>query len=198
MSTPKFGTWGSSKFDGTGLKSIHGAAWEGRLKMLLKNTCEGVYLIVKLPAISLQACKFTKMNFFTHILQGFLLDFKLLFIVLFLEIISWKGASFFSGEWGCFSDGGGGFIFKWEVHPMGGTSVLMGEVFKKNCRIGGQPPHTHSHYGKPCNYFGLKFLGPHKKNWGGWGGLLPCRCSQSIKSLMYVYYTDPHLLCMST
>ena len=76
--------------------------------MLLKNTCEGVYLIVKLPAISLQACKFTKMNFFTHILQGFLLDFKLLFIVLFLEIISWKGASFFSGEWWCFSDGGGG------------------------------------------------------------------------------------------
>ena len=110
-------TWGSSKFDGTGLKSIHGAAWEGGgggLKMLLKNTCEGVYLIVKLPAISLQACKFTKItkiyNFFTHILQGFLLDFKLLFIVVFLEIISWKGASFFSGEWGFFSDGGASFL----------------------------------------------------------------------------------------
>ena len=28
--------------------------------MLLKNTCEGVQLIVKLLAISLQACKFTK------------------------------------------------------------------------------------------------------------------------------------------
>ena len=28
--------------------------------MLSKNTCEGVHLIVKLPAISLQACKFTK------------------------------------------------------------------------------------------------------------------------------------------
>ena len=26
----------------------------------LKNTCEGVHLLVKLPAISLQACKFTK------------------------------------------------------------------------------------------------------------------------------------------
>ena len=114
--------------------------------MLLKNTCEGVYLIVKLPAISLQACKFTKMNFFTHILQGFLLDFKLLFIVLFLEIISWKGASFFSGEWGCFSDGGGGFIFKWEVHPMGGTSVLMGEGDSK--KIVGWGVGTH-HYGKP-------------------------------------------------
>ena len=32
----------------------------GGLKMLSKNTCEGVHLIVKLPAISLQACKFTK------------------------------------------------------------------------------------------------------------------------------------------
>ena len=42
----------------------------GGLKMLSKNTCEGVYLIVKLLAISLQACKFTKMNF-THIFQGF-------------------------------------------------------------------------------------------------------------------------------
>ena len=28
--------------------------------MLSKDTCEGVYLIVKLAAISLQACKFTK------------------------------------------------------------------------------------------------------------------------------------------
>ena len=33
--------------------------------MLLKNTCEGVHLIVKLLAISLQASKFTK-NEFLH------------------------------------------------------------------------------------------------------------------------------------
>ena len=49
--------WGggcSSKFDGGGLNSIHGGAWGG-LKMLSKNTCDGVHLIVKLPAISLQA-----------------------------------------------------------------------------------------------------------------------------------------------
>ena len=41
---------------------MHGGSMgEGRgLKMLLKNTCEGVHLIVKLPSISLQACKFTK------------------------------------------------------------------------------------------------------------------------------------------
>ena len=29
-------------------------------KMLLKNICEGVYMLVTLPAISLQAYKFTK------------------------------------------------------------------------------------------------------------------------------------------
>ena len=29
----------------------------GGLKMPLKNICDGAYLIVKLPAISLQACK---------------------------------------------------------------------------------------------------------------------------------------------
>ena len=32
----------------------------GGLKIVPKNTCEGVHLIVTLPAISLQACKFTK------------------------------------------------------------------------------------------------------------------------------------------
>ena len=49
-----------------GLFKIWWGAWvntwgehEG-LKTVLKNTCEGVYLSVKLPTISLQACKFTK------------------------------------------------------------------------------------------------------------------------------------------
>ena len=42
-----------------GLSQCMGEAWE-ELKMLSKNTCDGVHLIVKLPAISLQACKFTK------------------------------------------------------------------------------------------------------------------------------------------
>ena len=44
--------------EGGGLSQNMGA-W-GQLKMLSKNTCEGVQLIVKLPAISLQASKFTK------------------------------------------------------------------------------------------------------------------------------------------
>ena len=34
------------------------------LKMLSKSTCEEVHLVVKLPAISLQACKFTKNELF--------------------------------------------------------------------------------------------------------------------------------------
>ena len=52
---------GSSKFDGgRGPNSIHGGEHERGLKMLSKITYEGVYLIVKLPAISLQACKFTE------------------------------------------------------------------------------------------------------------------------------------------
>ena len=120
--------------------------------MLSKNTCEGIHLIVKLPAIRLQACKFTKTNFLTHIFQGFLLDFKLFFIVLFLGIISWKGASLFSGGGG---EGGfvfqmGGFIFNWGCAPWG-ASFLMRRVFEKNRRM--RPCHpmppTHQHYGKP-------------------------------------------------
>ena len=47
----------------------------GGLKMLSKNTREGVHLKVKLPAISLQACKFTKNEFlhkyFSRILARF-------------------------------------------------------------------------------------------------------------------------------
>ena len=41
-----------------------GGGGGGGLKMLSKNAFEGVHLIVKLPAISLQACKFTKNELF--------------------------------------------------------------------------------------------------------------------------------------
>ena len=47
----------------------------GGFKMLSKNTCEGVGLIIKLPAINLQAYKFTKNEFlhtyFSRILAKF-------------------------------------------------------------------------------------------------------------------------------
>ena len=42
-----------------GLNSIHGGSMKWALNTV-KNTCEGIHLIVvKLSAISLQACKFT-------------------------------------------------------------------------------------------------------------------------------------------
>ena len=81
-----------------------GGAWGGGLKMLSKNTCEGVHLIVKLPAITCKPAHLLN----THILEGFELDFKLLFIVLFLGMITWKGASRFSG-----GGGRGGLAFRW-------------------------------------------------------------------------------------
>ena len=59
-----------------------------------------VHLIIKLLAISLQACKFTKLSFFTHIFQGFYLDFKLLFIVLFSRNHFMEGCFTFKWEGG--------------------------------------------------------------------------------------------------
>ena len=62
-----------------GLESIHGRTTVGDrvgggggiggLKTVLKNICEGVHLLVKLPAISLQILLI--MTFFTHILNYF-------------------------------------------------------------------------------------------------------------------------------
>ena len=61
--------------------------------------------------------------------------------MLFLGIISWKGASRFNGRRGaCFSDGGG-FIFKWEVCPIGGITFDGGGGSKKVIGWGGHPPH---------------------------------------------------------
>ena len=54
-----------------GIKLIHG----GRMKILLKNSCGGVHLIVNLTTISLQAWKFTKNkllhSYFWRILDRF-------------------------------------------------------------------------------------------------------------------------------
>ena len=57
---------------GGGLKSTWGEL--GGLKMLLKNTCDEVHLIVKLLAISLQACRFRKLA--KHILVNILFIFQ--------------------------------------------------------------------------------------------------------------------------
>ena len=52
----------SSKFDGRRRGNLSQYMWGsmGELKTLLKNTCEGVHLLVKLEDISLQAYKFNK------------------------------------------------------------------------------------------------------------------------------------------
>ena len=57
--------------------------------MLLKNTCDGVHALVKVPTISLQVCKFIK----NELLHTCFKDFSLIlsYYLIFLEIISWKG-----------------------------------------------------------------------------------------------------------
>ena len=92
--------------------------------MLSKNTCEGVHLIVKLPAICLQACKFTYC--------AYLLCF-------FLESFHGRVLHVSIGRGVCFSDGWG-FIFKCGWVPHGGHQFLMGWISKKNCWIGGGAP----------------------------------------------------------
>ena len=70
------GTWGGGAPQNLmgGLKSKHGGSL-GELKMLSTNTCKGVHLIVKLPAISLQASKSVKSEhlhtYFSRILPRF-------------------------------------------------------------------------------------------------------------------------------
>ena len=58
----------------------------------------------------------------------FLKDFKLIFIVLFLEIVSWKGASRFNFMWGGISFDGGGVsskkIIGWRGEGGGGCPPL--------------------------------------------------------------------------
>ena len=74
----------TSKFDGGGLKPVHAGSVGGRLKMPSKNICEGVHLIVELPSIILQSCKFTKNKLLhTHFSRV---------LPRFLGIFSWKGA----------------------------------------------------------------------------------------------------------
>ena len=52
--------------------------------------------------------------------------------MLFLGIISWKGASRFNGGGELVLQMGGGFIFRWEMHPMEGISFDGGGFRKKS------------------------------------------------------------------
>ena len=107
---------GSSKFNGGALSQYMGEAWRG-LKTLTNNACEGVHWIVKLPAISLQACKFTKYELLHTYLSRILAT--LLFIALFLGIISCRCVSCFNRKGAVFQMGGA-FIFKRGGMPHGG------------------------------------------------------------------------------
>ena len=72
------------------------------------------------------------MNFFTHIFQGFYLDFNLLFIVFFLR--NHFGRLFHVSMGAvCFSDGGASFISGGGGGGRGGcpAALVLGGEFKK-------------------------------------------------------------------
>ena len=75
--------------------------------MLSKNSCEGVHLIVKLPAISLEACKFTKNELLHAYFSRILARFYLLFICAFSRNHFIEGC--FTFQWGGGVGGGGVF-----------------------------------------------------------------------------------------
>ena len=109
----------------------------GGLKMLSKNTCEEVHLMVKLLAISLQACKVTKNELLHTYFSRILLE---VIYCAFSRNQSWKGASCFDGEV-CFSDGGASFLSR-SCTPWG--------VSKKTVGWEGCNPCPLPQYGKPC------------------------------------------------
>ena len=107
-------------------------------------------MIVKLPVIILQACKFTKNELLHTHFSRILARFKLLFIVLFLGIMSWKDASRFNGGRGLFLRWGASFL-SGGCAPWAGIGFDGGGV-QKNWRGPPPPPSPPclSHYGKPC------------------------------------------------
>ena len=124
--------------------------------MLPKNTCEGVHLMVKLLAISLQACKFTKNELFYTYFSRILARLKVIIYCAFSR------NHFIEGRLLRVSVGAGGegglffrwlfFILKWEVRPMGGIDFDWG--FSKKIVGGGGGvalPPCPPPYGKPCS-----------------------------------------------
>ena len=98
----------------------------GGLKMLSKNACDRVHLIVKLLACS------------------------------------WKGALHFSEEGGsCFSDGEGGFIFKWGGIGFDGEGSKKIVDWARGCPPYAPPPPSPT-IGKPVNG-GLVFFSEIQK-----------------------------------
>ena len=107
----------------------------GGLKMLSKNTCEGVHLIVKLPAISLQACKFNENELLHTHFPRILARFEVIIYCAFSRRFNGGGLFF---RWGALVLSGrqGG------VRPMGslmGGGGGGGGVAKKNRNMEGPP-----------------------------------------------------------
>ena len=121
---------------GGGLDSIHGwSFWVGGgggVKTLLKNTYEGVHLLVKLSAISLQACKFTK----NKLLHAYFLRILARFWVIY-----WDFPRNHFMEGGSRFNGGNSFL-SWGGRPIGGHQFCRGggEVSKTVVGLGGSPP----------------------------------------------------------
>ena len=106
----------------------------GGLKMLSKNAGDGVHLIVKLPAIGLQACKFTK-NELLH--TYFSRIFKLLFIVLSRNLFL-EGGFIVQGGGGVFRCEG--FFFRWGGGTPWGSIGFDGVFLNKIIGWGEVPP----------------------------------------------------------
>ena len=152
-------TWegGSFKMWWGGLDSIHGwSFWVGGggggVKTLLKNTYEGVHLLVKLSAISLQACKFTKNKllhaYFSRILARF-------------WVICWDFPRNHFMEGGSRFNGGNSFLSWGGGRPIGRHQFCRGRGgFENDRRIGGLPPPM----GNPASWFLLASAFCHRKS----------------------------------
>ena len=129
---------GVENIRGGWLKSIHWGSMGGGLKIMLKNTCGGVHLIVKLPAISLPACKFTKNELLHSCFWRILARFYVIIYCAFSRNQFKEGYFMFQWEGIVFQMGG--FIFKLGGGVTHGeASVLMGGSCKK-LLDGGRPP----------------------------------------------------------
>ena len=93
-----------------------GGAW-GELNMLLKNTCERVHLIVKLPAIRLQVSKFTKNDLLHIYFSRILARFYIIIYCAFSENHFMEGCFMF--QWGIVFQKGASFL-SGGGHPIGG------------------------------------------------------------------------------
>ena len=126
----------------------------GWLKMPSKNTCEEVHFILKLPAISMQACKFTRNELLRTYFSRILARFQVIIYCAFTRNHFMEGHFAFQWRGVVFQMEGGASFLSGVCAPWGGIAfdVEGGGVQKKlnggGGGGGGAPPHA-PHYGKP-------------------------------------------------